>query len=79
MKGRVYSCPNGHFSIFIRESCNNRSCPTCQSENKREWNSNTKEKVTNSPHYHLVFKLPSFLYPYILSHYKEFIEILFEA
>nr|WP_232420872.1 transposase zinc-binding domain-containing protein [Leptospira vanthielii] len=34
MKGRVYSCPNGHFSIFIRESCNNRSCPTCQSEIK---------------------------------------------
>ncbi|EOQ97963.1 putative transposase [Leptospira wolbachii serovar Codice str. CDC] len=79
MKGRVYSCPNGHFSIFMRESCNNRSCPTCQSENKREWNSNTKEKVNNSPHYHLVFKLPSFLYPYILSYYKEFIEILFEA
>ncbi|EMY69346.1 transposase zinc-binding domain protein [Leptospira vanthielii serovar Holland str. Waz Holland = ATCC 700522] len=44
MKGRVYSCPNGHFSIFMRESCNNRSCPTCQSENKREWNSNTKKK-----------------------------------
>ncbi|TGM51232.1 transposase [Leptospira vanthielii] len=79
MKGRVYSCPNGHFSIFMRESCNNRSCPTCQSENKRKWNSNTKEKVSNSTHYHLVFKLPSFLYPYILSHYKEFIEILFEA
>ncbi|MCW7487150.1 transposase zinc-binding domain-containing protein [Leptospira bandrabouensis] len=79
MKGRVYSCPNGHFSVFMRESCNNRSCPTCQSENKRIWNINTKEKVTNSPHYHLVFKLPSFLYPYILTHYKDFIEILFEA
>lgn len=79
MKGRVYSCPNGHFSIFMRESCNNRSCPTCQSENKREWNSNTKDKLTNSPHYQLVFKLPSFLYPYILSYYKEFIEILFDT
>ncbi|MDF3822923.1 transposase zinc-binding domain-containing protein, partial [Leptospira sp. 96542] len=30
MKGRVYSCPRGHFSVFMRESCNNRSCPTCQ-------------------------------------------------
>ena len=79
MKGRVYSCPNGHFSVFMRESCNNRACPTCQSENKRIWNINTKEKVTNSPHYHLVFKLPAFLYPYILTHYKDFIEILFEA
>ncbi|PJZ86722.1 IS91 family transposase [Leptospira levettii] len=79
MKGRVYSCPNGHFSVFMRESCNNRSCPTCQSENKRIWNINTKKKVTNSPHYHLVFKLPAFLYPYILTHYKDFIEILFEA
>nr|WP_238755014.1 transposase [Leptospira bandrabouensis] len=27
----------------------------------------------------MVFKLPSFLYPYILTHYKDFIEILFEA
>ncbi|TGK83273.1 transposase [Leptospira noumeaensis] len=79
MKGRVYSCPTGHFSVFMRESCNNRACPTCQSENKRIWNINTKEKVTNSPHYHLVFKLPAFLYPYILTHYKDFIEILFEA
>ncbi|TGK83007.1 transposase, partial [Leptospira montravelensis] len=79
MKGRVFSCPTGHFSVFMRESCNNRACPTCQSENKRIWNINTKEKVTNSPHYHLVFKLPSFLYPYILTHYKVFIEILFEA
>ncbi|MCG6154074.1 IS91 family transposase [Leptospira bandrabouensis] len=79
MKGRVYSCPTGHFSVFMRESCNNRSCPTCQSENKRIWNINTKQKVTNSTHYHLVFKLPSFLYPYILTHYKDFIEILFEA
>ncbi len=77
MRGRVYSCPNNHFSVFMRESCNNRHCPNCQEDNKLEWNRKVKEKVTISPHFHLVFKLPSFVYPYILNHYQDFIDILF--
>jgi hypothetical protein len=77
MRGRVYSCPNNHFSVFMRESCNNRHCPNCQEDNKFEWNIKVKEKVTNSPHFHLVFKLPSFVYTYIIKQYQEFIDILF--
>ena len=79
MPGRLYSCPKDKFSIFFRESCNSRSCPTCQSENKRNWKLNTKELVLDSPHYHLVFKLPTFCYQYISRYYKDFIDILFMA
>jgi len=79
MPGRLYSCPNGHFSIFYRESCNSRACPTCQYENKQNWNSNTKELVLDVPHYHIVFKLPSFCYPYFTKFYKQFIHILFNT
>jgi hypothetical protein len=79
MPGRVYSCPKGHMSVFIRESCNNRSCPTCQHEKKEEWKEKTKDLVLKSPHYHIVFKLPTFCYPYVTKYYKEFIGILFKS
>lgn len=79
MPGRVYSCPKGHMSVFIRESCNNRSCPSCQHEKKEEWKEKTKELVLNSPHHHIVFKLPTFCYPYVTKYYKEFIGILFKS
>jgi hypothetical protein len=79
MPGRVYSCPQGHISVFIRESCNNRACPICQHEKKEEWKDKTKELVLDCPHYHTVFKLPTFCYPYITKYYKEFINILFKT
>ena len=79
MPGRVYSCPKGHMSVFIRESCNNRSCPICQNEKKKEWKDKTKDLVLKSSHYHIVFKLPTFCYPYITKYYKEFIRILFQS
>lgn len=79
MPGRLYSCPNGHISVFIRESCNNRSCPKCQYETKEEWKAKTKELVLPSAHHHVVFKLPTFCYPYIPKYYKEFIGILFKS
>ncbi|WCL51035.1 IS91 family transposase [Leptospira sp. GIMC2001] len=77
--GIVFSCPKHRLSIFMRESCNNRSCPACQYQNREEWKSKTKQLVLDTGHYHMVFKLPSFCYPYILKYYKEFIEILFSS
>ena len=79
MTGRLYSCPKGHMSVFIRESCNNRSCPSCQHVKKEEWKTKTKELVLNSHHHHIVFKLPTFCYPYVTKYYKEFIGILFRS
>jgi hypothetical protein len=79
MRGRVYSCPQGHISVFFRESCNNRSCPNCQHEKKQEWKTNMKSLVLPHPHYHLVFKLPSFCYPYVTRYYQDFIDILFTS
>ena len=77
MHGHLYQCPTGHFSIFLRNSCNNRLCPKCQHKNKLDWNMMTKNRVLNCSHYHLVFKLPTFCYEHVTTHYKEFINILF--
>lgn len=77
MHGHLYQCPTGHFSIFLRNSCNNRICPKCQDKNKFEWNQKTKDLVLNCSHYHLVFKLPTFCYQHVTAHYKDFINILF--
>jgi hypothetical protein len=77
MHGHLYQCPTKHFSIFLRNSCNNRLCPKCQDRKKIEWNQKCKNLVLNCSHYHLVFKLPTFCYEHVTAHYKEFINILF--
>ncbi|TGL55467.1 transposase [Leptospira ognonensis] len=79
MHGHLYQCPTKHFSIFLRNSCNNRLCPKCQDRNKIEWNQKCKNLVLNCSHYHLVFKLPTFRYEHVTTHYKEFINILFAS
>ncbi|MCW7498582.1 transposase [Leptospira levettii] len=35
--------------------------------------------IINTDHYHLVFKLPSFCYPFITAFYKDFVNLLFDA
>lgn len=79
MNGHLYQCPEEHFSVFLRNSCNNRFCPKCQYRNKELWNDATKNLIINTDHYHLVFKLPTFCYPYVTTFYKEFLNLLFEA
>lgn len=79
MNGHLYQCPEKHFSVFLRNSCNNRFCPKCQYRNKTLWNDATKNLIINTDHYHLVFKLPTFCYPYITLFYKEFVNLLFDA
>ena len=79
MHGHLYQCPTEHFSIFLRNSCNNRLCPKCQDKHKLDWNIKCKELVLNCSHYHLVFKLPTFCYEHFTKHYKEFINILYAS
>lgn len=79
LPGIIFKCPNHEFSVFMRESCNNRACPTCQHQNREEWKRRTKKLALTTAHYHFVFKLPTFCYPYILKHYKELIEIIFSS
>ena len=79
MEGHMYSCPEGHYSIFLRNSCNNRNCPTCQGHERASWRNRNNAMVLNTSHYQLVFKLPSFCYPVFLKHYKDMTGILFDA
>ena len=79
MHGLVFTCPENHFSVFLRNSCNNRNCPTCQGHHRNSWNKRNKKMALEFPHYHLVFKLPAFCYPVFLKYYKNFVNILFES
>lgn len=79
MHGHVYQCPKKHFTAILRNSCNNRNCPKCQNHHKFKWMKDTKKMALNTPHYHLVLKLPSFCNPYFLKNYRQFVNILFVA
>lgn len=79
MHGHLFQCPQKHFTAFLRNSCNNSFCPKCQTFHKINWIDNTKKMILSTSHHHIVFKLPSFCYPFFLKHYREFVNILFQS
>lgn len=79
MHGHLFQCPQKHFTAFLRNSCNNRFCPKCQTHHKLNWIDNTKNMILNTGHHHIVMKLPSFCYPFFLKHYRNFVTILFQS
>lgn len=79
MHGHVFECPEKHFAVVVRNSCNNRNCPTCQTHHRISWTDRTKKLVVPTSHYHIIMKLPSFVNLYFLKNYKKFVEILYES
>lgn len=79
MHGHVFECPEKHFTAILRNSCNNRFCPKCQTHHKIQWIRDTNKMALNTSHYHIVLKLPDVCYPYFLKHYREFVNILFKS
>ena len=56
-------CPNCKKYIIHPRSCNNRSCPNCQSVDERRWVELRKAEVIEGlPYYHVVVTVPSELY-----------------
>ena len=79
MHGHVFECPQKHFAVIVRNSCNNRNCPTCQTHHRISWTDRTKKLVVPTSHYHIIMKLPSSINPYFLKNYKKFVGILYES
>lgn len=75
-----YTCGNNrHEGITCYHSCRHRSCYLCAQQKRLEWVEAQKERLFNTPHFHVVFTLP---HEYLsLWRYNEalFTKIIFKA
>lgn len=60
-------------------SCRNRCCPMCQAIPKEIWMDSRREDVLDAPYFHLVFTVPDFLNPVILSNQSLLYDALYHA
>ncbi|MBR1707215.1 MAG: transposase [Clostridia bacterium] len=73
-------CPKCKKLILRPRSCNNRSCPNCQSVDEKQWVELRKAEVIEGlPYYHVVITVPSELYPLALANQSLFYRLLMKA
>jgi hypothetical protein len=58
MGGHVWSCPAGHFSQTLYNSCRHRSCPRCADGPRQRWLQSQLQRLLPCDHFHAVFTLP---------------------
>ena len=74
-----YACPEGHEQWEQYHSCRHRSCYLCAEKKRVEWIEQQKQRLFNTPHFHVIFTLP---HEYLsLWRYNEalFAKVLFKA
>ncbi len=74
-----YGCPEGHEHWEQFHSCRHRSCYVCSERKRVEWVEKQKQRLFDTPHFHVVFTLP---HEYLsLWRYNEalFAKLLFKA
>lgn len=74
-----YACPQGHEPWEHFHSCRHRSCSLCAEGKRLEWIEQQKQRLFNTPHFHVIFTLP---HEYLsLWRYNEalFSNVLFKA
>lgn len=74
-----YVCDECGYEEIAYNSCRNRHCPNCQTGKKLKWIEARKEEVLNIKYYHIVFTIPSELYPISLQNQEKMYKILFKA
>ena len=75
----VYSCSENHKGIEQCHSCRHRSCFLCAQKKRLEWIESQKNRLFDTPHFHVIFTLP---HEYLsLWRYNEslFSQIIFKA
>ena len=74
-----YACPKGHEHWEQYHSCRHRSCALCADKKRVEWIEQQKQRLYNTPHFHVVFTLPHEYLP--LWRYNEalFTQLIFKA
>ena len=60
-------------------SCRDRHCPKCQGHAQRQWVKQRINQLLPVPYYHLVFTLPSSLFPFSLYNKRLIYTLLFDA
>ncbi len=77
--GHVDACDEcGHVQISYN-SCRNRHCPKCQSQERQRWISARQQDLLPVSYFHVVFTLPDSLNGLCLSYPRQLYDLLFAA
>jgi len=77
--GHLYRCHDCGREVPLSNSCLNRHCPTCQGPAQDRWIEDRQRRLLNTPHFHVVFTLPSVLRAVVSAHRRVLLELLFRA
>lgn len=77
--GHAQYCDNDHLNGVWYNSCKQRGCPQCQNKPSEDWLNNTRNRLLNCPHHHIIFTLPSELHVLWQYNRAAFSDVLFEA
>lgn len=70
------TCSECGFSETHYNSCHNRNCPNCQVVDRIRWVDKRKSEVIDSPYFHMVFTVPSELYPLFYKNQRDMYSLL---
>ena len=79
MGGHLYHCDHCGYPQYAYHSCQNRSCPKCQTEETEHWLEQRRQELLAVPHFHLVFTLPRELHPLVRQHQRKLYGVLLQA
>lgn len=72
-------CPECKHLEISYNSCRDRHCPKCQGIAQRQWVENRIDQLLPVPYYHVVFTLPSGLFPFSLYNKRLVYNLLFDS
>ena len=79
LDGHLQNCSNCDYQQIAYNSCRNRHCPKCQTQQREKWIQARMDQVLPVPYFHVVYTLPSELNQLCLRYPKQLYSILFNA
>lgn len=79
MGGHIDACTDCGSVRISYNSCRNRHCPKCQSNERERWIQKREEELLPVPYFHVVFTLPDTLNQLAMHKPKQVYDSLFEA
>ena len=79
LDGHLQNCSNCDYQQIAYNSCRNRHCPKCQTQQREKWIQARMDQVLPVPYFHVVYTLPSELNQLCLRYPKQLYNILFNA
>ena len=76
-KDRCADC--GRESGISFNSCRNRHCPKCQTQNRRRWLQAREAELLPTPYFHVVFTLPHQFHPFFFQNPALLYNLLFRS